>query len=80
MGTSAIMQEILENFLFELSRYHQITLGWEDKSKIDDYVFNIASTKKLLNNLISLVDKEEIKNTPSKENFAYFSIVVLATI
>jgi hypothetical protein len=71
---------MLENFLYEFSKYHQTILGWSDKADVDEYVFSIKESKKLLKNLVSLVEKENIKSTPSKENFGYFSIVVLATI
>lgn len=40
--------EILENFLFQLSRYHQLTLTWPDRSQLNEDVFDIARSKTLL--------------------------------
>jgi hypothetical protein len=72
--------EILENFLFQLSRYYQTINSWTDRSNVEDAVFNLQRSKKLLQGLISLIAREDIRSTPSKENFGYFAVVALAAL
>jgi hypothetical protein len=33
--------EIIENFLYQLGKYHQLALGVADQSKVAKYVFNL---------------------------------------
>ena len=40
--------DILENFLFQLSRYHQLVQSSSNKAEINSIVFNLTRTKKLL--------------------------------
>jgi hypothetical protein len=58
--------EILENFLFQLSRYHQLTAGWSDRSQVEDFVFNLPRSKKLLQGLMAMTAREDIRLTPSR--------------
>ncbi len=48
LGTISPIQEIIENFLYQLGRYHQLVQSLSDKSKVQAYVFNIEKSKKLL--------------------------------
>ena len=57
--------EILENFIFQLSRYYQVTNSWADRSQIEDNVFDLQRSKKLLQGLVSLIAREDIRSTPS---------------
>jgi hypothetical protein len=72
--------EILENFLFQLSRYYQTINSWTDRSKVDDAVFSLQRSKKLLQGLVALIAREDIRSTPNKENFGYFALVALAAL
>lgn len=72
--------DILENFLFQLSRYHQLTQSWPDKTQVEPHVFNLPRTKKLLQNLVALTAREDTRSNPSRENFGYFGVVALATV
>lgn len=67
----------MENFLYELSRYHQTVNEWEDKSKVYEEVFNVDNAKRLLQGLAANAGKEESR---SRENFSHFAVVVLATL
>lgn len=72
--------EILENFLFQLSRYYQTTLAWPDRSQVEAGVFDLKRSRKLLQGLVALTAREDIRSTPSRENFGYFAVVALATL
>jgi hypothetical protein len=43
----------MENFLGELSKYHQLRQELADPSDADESVFNIKQSKKMLNLLVS---------------------------
>ena len=53
-----------------------------DQSKVDDSVFNIKQSKKMLNLLVSHIgNASDEKRVPtSRENFGHFAIVVLASL
>ena len=72
-----MIQAILENFLYEFSRYHQTISEWEDKSKVYEEVFNVDTAKRLLQDLAANAGKEESR---SRENFSHFAVVALATL
>jgi hypothetical protein len=40
----------------------------------------LQRSKELLQGLVSLIAREDIRSTPSKENFAYFALVALAAL
>jgi hypothetical protein len=56
----------MENFLYQLSKYHQLKHTLADQSKIEDFVFNLEKTKKLLANLSGFIPAEQGKATTSK--------------
>ena len=72
----------MESFLNELSKYHQMRQELTDQSDVDDSVFNIKQSKKMLNVLVSHISNssDEKRIPTSRENFGHFAIVVLATL
>ena len=54
----------MENFLIQLSRYHEFKLN--STEQFPDDIFNLERSKKLLDELIKFIPAEPKKNITSK--------------
>jgi hypothetical protein len=63
MGKVCLTQEIIESFLDQLSKYHEIVPSLD---KPDEDIFNLDRAKKLLEKLVTFIPAEPSKSPTSK--------------
>lgn len=61
-----VIWDILENFMYTLSKYHEMVQSLPNKEEVDEDVFNLERSRKLLDKLVAFIPAEPSKTPTSK--------------
>ncbi len=79
VGRRGHIQDILSNFAHHLTNYHSQLPAVTDRDAIEEYVFEIAEARKMLEKMAQTLPDQPDKATP-RELFGFYALIALAQI